>query len=34
VVTYDTDVGGAVQPTARQSPAGVSGAVAVIITFS
>ncbi len=34
VVTYDTDVTGAVQPTATQSPAGVSGGVAVLVTAS
>ena len=32
VATYDTDVSAAVQPTAKQSPAGVSGGVAVLIT--
>jgi hypothetical protein len=34
VVAYDTGVSGAVQPTAKQSPAGVSGGVAVLITAS
>ncbi len=34
VVAYDTDVLAAVQPTAKQSPAGVSGAAAALITAS
>ena len=34
VVAYDTSVSGAVQPTAKQSPAGVSGGVAALITAS
>ena len=34
VSTYDTSVSAAVQPTAKQSPAGLSGAVAVLITAS
>ena len=34
VAAFDTSVTGAVQPTASQSPAGVSGAVAVLITGS
>jgi hypothetical protein len=34
VATYDTDVLAAVQPTAKQSPAGVSGGVAALITAS
>ena len=34
VVTYDTSVMGAVQPTAKQSPVGLSGAVALLITAS
>ncbi len=32
VATYDTNVSGAIQPTAKQSPAGVSGGVAVLVT--
>jgi hypothetical protein len=32
VSTYDTSVSAAAQPTAKQSPAGVSGAVGVLIT--
>ncbi len=34
VVAYDTDVGGALQPTALQSPGGVSGALALLVTAS
>jgi hypothetical protein len=34
VATYDTSVASVVQPTATQSPAGVAGAVAVLITAS
>ncbi len=34
VATYNTNVSAAVQPTAKQSPAGASGAVAVFITAS
>ena len=34
VSTYDTSVSASVQPTAKQSPAGLSGAVAVLITAS
>jgi hypothetical protein len=34
VATYDTSVSGAVQPTTTQSPAGISGGVAVLITAS
>ncbi len=34
VVAYDTNVSAAVQPTAKQSPAGVSGGLAVLITFT
>ncbi|MGD0381748.1 MAG: IPT/TIG domain-containing protein, partial [Acidimicrobiales bacterium] len=32
VATYDTNVSAAIQPTAKQSPAGVSGAVGVLIS--
>ena len=34
VVAYDTNVSAEVQPTAKQSPAGVSGGLAVLITFT
>ncbi len=34
VTAYDTDVSGPVQPTAKQSPAGLSGASGVLITAS
>ena len=34
VASYDTSVSAAVAPTAKQSPAGVSGGVAVLITAS
>lgn len=34
VAAYDTSVSSAVQPTAKQSPAGISGGVAVLVTAS